>query len=210
MNEKFCILIQISRKFGLDNGLVPNRRQAIIWTNADPIQWRIYAALGGDGLIYLYHQHMRFLLQKQFYAQLIWYATKICTLVDILLALYQSDHRIPNHANAKTMHSSSTNCTLLYCTLLWRRWSRGITETCEIFSQYQSFSDMSLHVKRWAMLNGITAIIRAVGVAHNQLIMTSLTKPFATFCYETWKTWHHGREFSIWWYSPLKNNIAHL
>ena len=31
---------------GLDNGLAPNRRQAIIWTNADPIHWRIYAALG--------------------------------------------------------------------------------------------------------------------------------------------------------------------
>ena len=35
---------------GLDNGLAPNRRQAIIWTNADPIHWRIYAALGRDGL----------------------------------------------------------------------------------------------------------------------------------------------------------------
>ena len=35
---------------GLDNGLAPNRRQAIIWTNADPIHWRIYAALGGDEL----------------------------------------------------------------------------------------------------------------------------------------------------------------
>ena len=34
----------------LDNGLAPNRRQAIIWTNADPIHWRIYAALGGDEL----------------------------------------------------------------------------------------------------------------------------------------------------------------
>ena len=31
---------------GLDNGLAPNRRQAIIWTNADPVDWRIYAALG--------------------------------------------------------------------------------------------------------------------------------------------------------------------
>ena len=28
-----------------------NKRQAIIWTNADPIHWRIYAALGGDELI---------------------------------------------------------------------------------------------------------------------------------------------------------------
>ena len=34
----------------LDNGLVLNRRQAIIWTNADPNHWRIYAALGGDAL----------------------------------------------------------------------------------------------------------------------------------------------------------------
>ena len=33
---------------GLDKGLAPNRWQAIIWTNADPIRWRIYAALGGD------------------------------------------------------------------------------------------------------------------------------------------------------------------
>ena len=59
MNEKFCILIKISLKFvpnkglidnnpsiGLDNGLAPNRRQAIIWTNADSIPWCIYAALG--------------------------------------------------------------------------------------------------------------------------------------------------------------------
>ena len=37
--------------FGLNNGLPPNRRQAISWTNADPILWRIYAALGGEELI---------------------------------------------------------------------------------------------------------------------------------------------------------------
>ena len=66
MNEKFWILIQISLKFvpkgpidnnpalvkfGLDNGLATNRQQAIVWTNADPIHWRIYAALGGGELI---------------------------------------------------------------------------------------------------------------------------------------------------------------
>ena len=28
------------------NGLAPNRRQAITWTYTDPIDWRIYAALG--------------------------------------------------------------------------------------------------------------------------------------------------------------------
>ena len=35
---------------GLDNGVALNRRQTIIWTNADPIHWRIYETLGGDGL----------------------------------------------------------------------------------------------------------------------------------------------------------------
>ena len=35
----------------LDSGLAPNMRQAIIWTNADPIYLRIYAALRvGDAL----------------------------------------------------------------------------------------------------------------------------------------------------------------
>ena len=37
-------------EFRLDNGFAPNKRQAIIWTNADSIHWRIYAALGGDEL----------------------------------------------------------------------------------------------------------------------------------------------------------------
>ena len=34
---------------GPDNGLAPNRRQAITWTNTDPVHWRLYAALGGGG-----------------------------------------------------------------------------------------------------------------------------------------------------------------
>ena len=36
---------------GLDNGLVTNRRQAIIWTNVHQIHWRIYAALGGNEFV---------------------------------------------------------------------------------------------------------------------------------------------------------------
>ena len=35
---------------GLDNGFAPNRRQAIIWTNADLVHWGIYVAPGGDEL----------------------------------------------------------------------------------------------------------------------------------------------------------------
>ena len=36
---------------GSGNDLTSNRRQAIIWTNADSVHRRIYAALGGDELI---------------------------------------------------------------------------------------------------------------------------------------------------------------
>ena len=62
VNEKFCILIKISLRFvpkgpidnnpafGLDNGLAPTRRQAIIWTNVEPIYWHINAARWGDEL----------------------------------------------------------------------------------------------------------------------------------------------------------------
>ena len=42
--------LTISQHFGSDNDLAPNRRQAIIWTNTNPILWRIYAALGADEL----------------------------------------------------------------------------------------------------------------------------------------------------------------
>ena len=61
MSVKFYILIRIQLKFvpkspienkpALDqvSGLAPNGRQAITWTNADPVYWRIYAVLRGDG-----------------------------------------------------------------------------------------------------------------------------------------------------------------
>ena len=58
VNEKFCILIKISLKFvpkcPIDNNPalveVMAWRQATIWTNTDPFNWRIYVALGGDEL----------------------------------------------------------------------------------------------------------------------------------------------------------------
>ena len=43
----------IDKKSG--NGLAPNRRQAITWTNADPVHWRIYVALGEDKLVLKLH-----------------------------------------------------------------------------------------------------------------------------------------------------------
>ena len=65
LNEEVQILIKMSLKFigkgsidnmasiGSDNGSAPNRRRAIIWAYADPIHWRIYAALGWDEVTHL-------------------------------------------------------------------------------------------------------------------------------------------------------------
>ena len=36
---------------GLDNGLAPNRCQAIIWNNVDQIYWRIYVSLSRNELM---------------------------------------------------------------------------------------------------------------------------------------------------------------
>ena len=36
---------------GSDNGMVPNKPQAIIWTNACLVHWRIYASPGLDVLM---------------------------------------------------------------------------------------------------------------------------------------------------------------
>ena len=72
---------------GSGNGLVPNRRQAITWTNAHTVHWRIYAPVGHE----------------------LTYSTTICKLVDLIPALHQSDCRIPNWVSAKTVLSCSTN-----------------------------------------------------------------------------------------------------
>ena len=60
LNKNYGILICISLKFvprsPIDNKpaliqiTTPNKPQAITWTNADPVHWCIYAALGGDEL----------------------------------------------------------------------------------------------------------------------------------------------------------------
>ena len=76
---------------GLDYELAPNRRQAITWTDGDPVQWRINAALGLDELtwitsayvneIYLYSTTK---CQKHFHKDssvmkyIEWYALQCC------------------------------------------------------------------------------------------------------------------------------------
>ena len=49
LNENIWFSINISLNF-VPKDQINTRRQAIIWTDADPIHWRIYAALGGDEL----------------------------------------------------------------------------------------------------------------------------------------------------------------
>ena len=46
---KFCSLLKCHRRKFVPKGPVDNR-WAIVWTNADPIHWRIYASPGGDEL----------------------------------------------------------------------------------------------------------------------------------------------------------------
>ena len=57
IDKQICISIECHWSVSLrvqlmmnQHDLVPNRRQAITWTNADPVYRRIYAALGGDEL----------------------------------------------------------------------------------------------------------------------------------------------------------------
>ena len=50
MSLKFVPEGPIDNKPGLESALVPNRRHPIIWTNADPIHWRINTTPGGDVL----------------------------------------------------------------------------------------------------------------------------------------------------------------
>ena len=90
----FCILIKISLRFvskglidnnpafGLDNGLAPNRRQAIIWTNADQIHWHIYAALGGNGLT------LSFAMKKPNKSQLVLSCLLQCQLWKFLIRIF--------------------------------------------------------------------------------------------------------------------------
>ena len=47
----------IKPSIGFDNGMAPNKRQAIVWTNAGSIHWCIYAALGRDELRYMIISH---------------------------------------------------------------------------------------------------------------------------------------------------------
>ena len=87
VNEKIYILTKISLKFvpkgpldnkpsiGLDNGLAPNKRQAIIWTNAELIHWHIYGTQGGDELTHWGRDKMDAISQTIFSRAFSWMKT---------------------------------------------------------------------------------------------------------------------------------------
>ena len=56
LTKNISKLIKISLKFApdvsIDSGIgwVPDRQQAITWTNNDPVHWQIYESLGLNGL----------------------------------------------------------------------------------------------------------------------------------------------------------------
>ena len=58
VNETFFISLKFVPKGPIDDNpalvYIMARRQAIIWTNANLINWRIYATLGRDEIIQLY------------------------------------------------------------------------------------------------------------------------------------------------------------
>ena len=59
-------MVQLTTSIGLDNALAPNRPQAIIWTNTNPIIRRIYAALGRDELKSLFTNDLNNIGEKCF------------------------------------------------------------------------------------------------------------------------------------------------
>ena len=67
VNEIFCILVEITLKFvpksPIDKKTSIGLDTAIIWTNPDPIDWRIYAALHGDGLNLEKPLHMLYIVR---------------------------------------------------------------------------------------------------------------------------------------------------
>ena len=81
----------------LGNGLAPNRRRAITWSNAEPVGWRISAALRGDELnttlrviwfAYLLYDETCFLSYiNQYNFSVIWRNIYHANLLDIISGL---------------------------------------------------------------------------------------------------------------------------
>ena len=88
------------------NGLTPNRRQTIIWTNSGLIYWHKHASLGLDDLTFkdgslnwYYHASMAVKLQKVAPRWLVIYCYSASIPIDVQFSFHMFD---PQHANTST------------------------------------------------------------------------------------------------------------
>ena len=98
---------------GSDNGLVPNRQQAVIWTSAGLIYWRIYASLGLNELTCLLLDKMAAISQTIFSDAFLWMTSFILWLTMKIVPggpmLTITIHReIPPDGSFRTTFSCST------------------------------------------------------------------------------------------------------
>ena len=86
--------LHLSGGDGTDYGLVPNRRQAIIWTNAELIHRRTYAEPGGDFKLNIATLN----------------SNEICNMPAIYAkgGMYQNDLSVYADFNTQNVHSSYT------------------------------------------------------------------------------------------------------
>ena len=81
---------------------MPNRRQATIWTNADPINWRIYATLGGDELTQM------FIVSVCKSLSTVW-APKSFIHQETYEHKITQNHFLPEYAYSAILHSNTPN-----------------------------------------------------------------------------------------------------
>ena len=93
--------------------MLPNRRQAIIWSNADLIQSRIYAALGGDDLML---RHLPVFLMDHFYNVFLSSGLPPCL------------HSFPGQLTLWHDNGFQSNIKALYmiCKTHWEQWNEEL------------------------------------------------------------------------------------
>ena len=107
--------------------MAPNRRQAMIWTNADAIRWRIYAALGADELRGVFNRASDWLAgvplanQKLLFRVFVnqisfeWNFFELSTLM--MKSSYQEANNHCCNVIMGTMASQITSLTIVYSTV---------------------------------------------------------------------------------------------
>ena len=131
---------------GTDDGLGPNRRQAIILNKDDIVYWRIYASLGVTALSY-YHWHCLF---RKYYTIL------MITLSSLTTDTPKTDNSL-RLGDAYMRHLPSLSLVQIMARHLsdakplsehWRYRSLG-TNSSQIVFKIQTFSFGKMHLSNW-------------------------------------------------------------